>query len=136
MSRLAPEKRLRTSAERSASVMESAAAACRRREDLHRNFIAKLEAELGASQSVLRLALIESAASAYLEVVELSSRFRRCRSSQAEQDRLSTARSQLNRTLRLLGVAAKPSDAPAAASEASLADWTARQLADDAEDGE
>jgi hypothetical protein len=136
VSREAAEKRLRTSAEPRISIADAAATASQRREDLHAGLREKLRRQSGMSESVMRDLLIETACSAAVEVIEGSARFRRCRASQAERDRLSMARVQLTRTLRLLGVEAKPSDALAAAPGASLADWTARQLADDAEEGE
>jgi hypothetical protein len=90
---------------RSANVMSNAKATRERRARLAATFRARLAAELGPDgSSVGRDALIEAAASAFVEVAELSARFLQGRASDAAMGRLGLARGQLTRTLRLLQV--------------------------------
>jgi hypothetical protein len=75
-----------------------------RRRQIATDFRARLTAEIGPGTSIAREALIDSAVSAYTEIVEVSDRFLRCRASADAMSRLSIARGQLARTLRALGV--------------------------------
>ena len=119
------ETRLRSeavpSATRSQRVGRNNAETCERRERLAAEFTERLNAELGPSgASAMRDALVAAATSAYLEIVEGTSRFQRCRASAAQMERLSAVRSQLNRTLRLLGV--KPRAANDTTNAPTIAD--------------
>ncbi len=89
----------------SAMVMASFRAAQARRRKIADDFRARLMAEVGPGASIAREALIDTAVSAYVEISETSARFLHCRASGDSLARLSIARGQLTRTLRLLGVA-------------------------------
>ena len=89
----------------SAMVLANTRATQARRRKLADDFRARLLAEIGPGKSIAREALIDTAVSAYVEIVEISARFIHCRASGEAMSRLSIARGQLQRTLRMLGVA-------------------------------
>jgi hypothetical protein len=118
---------------RSRRVMESRARAQRERAAMAADFRVRLTRELVSDGSIAQEVLIQSAASAATEIFVLSAKFLRCAATAAELDRLGRARSELNRTLRLLGVAprsaAEPNTGPKL--ETWLIDWRTRQKPQD-----
>jgi hypothetical protein len=89
-------------------VSRNNAATRERRALLEADFRTRLDAELPGPSSAVRDALVASAASAFVEITETTARYLRCRAGAEQMERLSTVRSELNRTLRLLGVTPKP----------------------------
>lgn len=119
---------------RSANVMANAKAAEARRSAIAEDFRARLTAELGPSDSVAREALIDAATSAYTEIKEISSLFLRCRAGDAAMSRLSLARSQLTRALRLLAPAAsRSSDGSGGQPKGGIADYLAGRVPNEPE---
>lgn len=118
------EPRLRSedvpSVDRSARVRESRARAERERAAMAADFRSRLTGELVIDGSAAQEWLILSAVSAAVEITVLNQRFIRCYAGPAAMGRLSNARAQLSRTLRMLGVTAKPKDAR---SGSALADY-------------
>jgi hypothetical protein len=106
---------------RSARVMESRARAQRERAAMALDFCDRLTREVASDGTIAQQMLIQSAASAATEVAVLSGKFLRCAASAAELDRLGRARSELNRTLRLLGIA--PRRAGESDTAPKLAEW-------------
>jgi hypothetical protein len=88
-----------------AHVTRSNAETRQHRAELHRDFKARLQSELGPGDSTMRAAMVEVACSSYVEMVALTTKFLGCRATDAEMDRLSRCRLQLAGVLKSLGVA-------------------------------
>jgi hypothetical protein len=93
---------------RSTRVMERRVRAQRERAAMAEDFRERLTQELVLDGSIAQEMLIRSAASAATEISVLSAKFLRCSATASELDRLGRARSELNRTLRMLSAACKP----------------------------
>jgi hypothetical protein len=101
---------------RAAQLKANQRALIERRATLAETFRAKIIEELGSgNDSVVRIALIESAVSAYLEITEISASYRRGKANQSALTRLGLARGQLARTLRMLGLGEPDTDEPTSA---------------------
>jgi hypothetical protein len=118
---------------RSKRVMASRALAMAERAAMARDFRERLTRELALDGSAAQEALLDAAVSARVEIAVIAGRFLRCCATSDEMDRLQRARGELNRTLRMLGVAprsgAEPDNAPKL--ETWVADWRSRQKPQD-----
>jgi len=106
--RISPEGRARSRA-----VMANAARTREERERTAADFRVRLMGDLGITDATaVQDALLTSAVSAFTEICAVSASFRRCHASPKQMARLGRVRSELRRTLRLLGVRTHPGDAP------------------------
>ena len=86
------------------AINSARAATAARRTETASGFRAKLLAELGHEPAASEAALLEIASLTYAEIMEVSSRFLRGRSSAEDLTRLGLARGLLVRVLRTLGL--------------------------------
>src|SRR5437016_3976782 len=109
---MSQKNRLRSEVEpdagRSPRVMKNRALAQQERMALARDFRERLTRDVSIDGSAAQAALIDAAVSAYVEISVVSARFLRCSATGDQMQRLSLARGQLTRALRLLGMAPRP----------------------------
>lgn len=110
---------------RSARVTASRALAMAERAAMARGFRERLTREIASDGTIAQEMLIQSAASAATEVSVLTTRFLACSATATQLDRLGRARSELSRTLRLLGIA--PKSAGELTGAADLKTWLERR---------